>query len=64
MECKHEHIKTWWYESEGDTTAPADMWSCSACGLKFVPITEVFKLQKEIDDLYGRGEKVIWKNLT
>jgi hypothetical protein len=36
-ECSHDQLQSWHFE---DGTGPVGMWSCKACGLKFVPITE------------------------
>jgi hypothetical protein len=35
--CPHDQLQSWHFE---DGTGPVGMWSCKACGLKFVPITE------------------------
>ncbi len=37
IECPHDQLQSWHFE---DGSGPAGMWSCKACGLKFVPITE------------------------
>jgi hypothetical protein len=34
-DCKHPAITAWRFESDGE---PAGMWSCAACGHKFVPL--------------------------
>jgi hypothetical protein len=43
-ECTHDDIVSWRFE-DGQ---PVGMWSCQGCKFKFVPITELIKVEDEL----------------
>jgi hypothetical protein len=43
--CKHERVLTFHYEVDGN---PAPLWACPECDLKFVPITNELRLEREL----------------
>jgi hypothetical protein len=43
-DCTHRNIQAW-----SCPDGPADFWSCADCKLKFVPITNELRLERERD---------------
>lgn len=52
--CPHEVIRCFYY---GDD-APAPLWSCISCKMRFVPITEVIDAEKKLHDLLEDSKPV------
>ena len=44
--CNHAIINTWAFSETGE---PAKFWSCAQCKVKFVPITNELRLERERD---------------
>lgn len=54
--CKHERVLTFHCEVDGN---PAPLWACPECDLKFVPITNELRLERERDEALDALRKVL-----